>query len=79
MRNKVILFGGTPGFGFKMEVLDEEGKLEADLSDDPLIPGYMNFGSFTAHKGEINAVGFNDFNDQMEWSLRTYDLSKWTE
>ena len=38
----IVLFGGGFLFSFNMHVFSEEGRLVKELSEDPLIPGYMN-------------------------------------
>ena len=43
--NKIVLFGGDNHATFNTYIYSEEGELERDLSEDPLIPGRMCRGS----------------------------------
>ena len=53
--NSIVLFGGRRYKSLHMYILNEEGKLEHDLSSDKHIPGGMCFGSFIVHVGRIFA------------------------
>ena len=54
---KIVVFGGVSRMTFNSYILNEEGELEDDLSEDPFIPGSMCLGSFTVQEGRILAVG----------------------
>ena len=45
--NKIVLFGGFSLASYNTYILSEEGKVEQDLSQDPLIPGAMCRGTYS--------------------------------
>ena len=75
--NKIVLFGGSSSY--ITLILSQEGELEQDLSQDPLIPGYMCQGSHSVEEeGKIYALGWNQLNNKRQWSMRVFDGRKWS-
>ena len=75
--SKVVVFGGSTQASYNTYVLSRESKLEEDLSDDPLIPGYMCKVSYGVKGGKIYVVS-NKMVGNWDWSMRVFDGSKWS-
>ena len=57
--------------------MSEEGKLEQDLSQDPLTPEFMCWGSYSVEDGKIIALGWIKDEWKWEWRLSAFDGKKW--
>ena len=68
-----MLFGGGYGTRYRTYILSAEGKLEQDLSQDPLTPGVI--ASYSIQGGKIFALGMNS---KEEWILGAFDGKKWS-
>ena len=75
-RSKIMLFGGVSSASYNMYALSEEGELVDDLSEDPLIPGFMVRGCSLVQEGKIYAVGLRDLaREQWKWRIEIFDGS----
>ena len=56
---RMVVFGGSVAASYNMFIFSEEGKLEQDLSEDPLIPGVMSWGSVVVKDRKVWTVVWN--------------------
>ena len=59
--------------------MNEEGRLEQDLSKDVDVPGLMCWGSFAVREGKIYGVGNSRLGGkwQWEWEMKVFNGKKW--
>lgn len=60
-----------------MYLLSQDFQLIADLSDDPFIPGNMNWGTVVIHRGKVYAVGCRKFDNKLGYRVERFDGEGW--
>lgn len=75
---KVLLFGGRFLSGHNMQSFSEEGEFVEDLSEDPLVPGYMTQGSVVVKRGRILASGYRKVRNVARTVVGEFSGEKWS-
>ena len=74
----MVVFGGSSTASYNTYILSEEGELEQDYSDDPLIPALMCQASFTVQSEKVFAFGGKKVEGEWELEMRVFDGKKWS-
>ena len=71
--SRVFVFGGVRNISFNMYSFNEEGDLEEDLSEDPMIPGYVGYSPFVIQGRRVFTIGMRKFNGVWKRRLEAFD------